>query len=291
MQPTITEDALVAYYEIRARAEQRFEAVHGQLHGDRDDLRDRVEAAGEALYRQRLGSLRDLTIGEIGIGSGDFVRYAFQERAREMYLIDISKDRLLGVEDELKTLGSTTTTTTIVANAQQMNGINDGELDLLVAKEVIEHLTDYRPFLSECRRVLRTGGRLYLTTPNRHCIDLWPRVVLTRLFPPKKLVGEPLIRKTFDHLFEYVTAEECALLANSLPPGFKEHIHEFAPRELLDALAAHGFRVLRRWGTPPQMFYNELRPFAEAMLPGWVKADGRSYALGDDLRIIAENIS
>ena len=179
MQPTITEDALIAYYEIRARAEQRFEADHGQSNVGGDELRERIEGASQDLYRKRLGSLRDLTIGEIGIGSGDFVRYAFKERARAMFLIDISKDRLVGIEDELKALGSTTSATAIVANAQQMNGINDGELDLLVAKEVIEHLTEYPLFLRECRRVLRKGGRLYLTTPNRHCIDLWPRVALT----------------------------------------------------------------------------------------------------------------
>ena len=291
MQPTITEDALIAYYEIRARAEQRFEADRGQSNVGSDKLRERVEEASQDLYRKRLGSLRDLTIGEIGIGSGDFVRYAFKERARAMFLIDISKDRLLAIEDELKTLGSTTSAIAIVANAQQMNGINDGELDLLVAKEVIEHLTEYPPFLSECRRVLRKGGRLYLTTPNRHCVDLWPRVALTRLFPPKSLAGEPLVRKIFGHLFDYVTADECALLAAQLPPGFKEHIHEFAPRELLKALSLQGFQVQRRWGGPPQMFYHELRPFAEAMLPAWIRAEHLSYMLGDDLRLIAERIS
>ena len=291
MQPTITEEILVAYYEIRARAEARFEADHGIPSADRDELRERIEGTSQEIYRERLGPLLDLTIGEIGVGSGDFVRYAVQQRARALFLIDISKDRLLGVEEELKALGSTTSTTTIVANAQQMNGIGDNELDLLVAKEVIEHLTDYRPFLRECRRVLRKGGRLYLTTPNRHCIDLWPRVLTARLFPPKKLVGEPLVRKIFGHLFDYVTADECALLAEELPPGFKEHIHEFAPQELLEALSSHGFRVHRRWGTPPQMFYHELRPFAEAMLNGWNQAEQRSYMLGDDLRLIAERVS
>ncbi len=291
MQPTITEDALIAYYEIRARAEQRFEAERGQSNADRDELRERIEDASQTLYRERLGSLKDLTIGEIGIGSGDFVRHAFHERARAIVLIDISKDRLRGVEREIGELGSSTQTTSIVASAQKMEGVGDGALDLLVAKEVIEHLTDYRPFLSECRRVLRKGGRLYLTTPNRHCIDLWPRVILGRLFPPKKLTGEPLIRQIFGHLFDYITADECKSLAETLPPGFKEHIHEFTPGELLDALTAYGFRVLRRWGTPPQMFYHELRPFAEALLPGWTKAERRSYALGDDLRIIAEQIS
>jgi len=42
----------------------------------------------------------------------------------------------------------------------------DGVADLITAGELIEHLTDEAPFLQECRRVLRPGGYLALTTPN-----------------------------------------------------------------------------------------------------------------------------
>ena len=286
----ISEEALVAYYEIRARAEQRYEAAHGSMQVTQDDLRDRIESASEELYRERLGSLRDLAIGEIGVGNGDFIRHALKERARTIVLIDISKDRISALSEELKALDAGTTTKLIVANAQRMEGVDDAELDLLVAKEVIEHLTDYRPFLNECRRVLRKGGRLYLTTPNRHCIDLWPRTLLSHLAPAKKLEGDKLVQKVFDNLLDYVHADEREALVRLLPAGFKEHIHEFAPGELLRALSAHGFRVERRWGTPPQMFYHELRPFAERLLPRWIGAEHQSYALGDDLRLIAERL-
>jgi SAM-dependent methyltransferase len=43
----------------------------------------------------------------------------------------------------------------------------DGSLDAVVAFEVIEHLREWRRFLSECRRVLKPSGRLIVSTPNK----------------------------------------------------------------------------------------------------------------------------
>lgn len=44
---------------------------------------------------------------------------------------------------------------------------SDGAFDLLVAFEVIEHLDGWQDMLSEARRVLRPGGVLLVSTPNR----------------------------------------------------------------------------------------------------------------------------
>jgi SAM-dependent methyltransferase len=41
-----------------------------------------------------------------------------------------------------------------------------GSLDAIYAGEILEHLFDPGAFLSECRRSLKTGGILVLTTPN-----------------------------------------------------------------------------------------------------------------------------
>ena len=43
----------------------------------------------------------------------------------------------------------------------------DGSFDLVVAFEMIEHLEDWRGFLSEARRVLASSGQLIVSTPNR----------------------------------------------------------------------------------------------------------------------------
>jgi len=45
--------------------------------------------------------------------------------------------------------------------------VRDGVVDAVVSLQVVEHLWDQGRFLRECRRVLATGGALFLSTPNR----------------------------------------------------------------------------------------------------------------------------
>jgi SAM-dependent methyltransferase len=45
--------------------------------------------------------------------------------------------------------------------------VGSGRVDVVVNCQVIEHLWDQDAFLAECGRVLRPGGTLLLTTPNR----------------------------------------------------------------------------------------------------------------------------
>lgn len=45
--------------------------------------------------------------------------------------------------------------------------LTDGEVDVVVNFQVIEHLWDQGQFVTECARVLRPGGALLMSTPNR----------------------------------------------------------------------------------------------------------------------------
>jgi SAM-dependent methyltransferase len=45
--------------------------------------------------------------------------------------------------------------------------LSDGAVDVVVNFQVIEHLWDQGQFIAECRRVLRHGGLLLISTPNR----------------------------------------------------------------------------------------------------------------------------
>ncbi|MDQ2635251.1 MAG: class I SAM-dependent methyltransferase [Actinomycetota bacterium] len=45
--------------------------------------------------------------------------------------------------------------------------LSDGEVDVVVNFQVIEHLWDQGQFVGECLRVLRPGGVLLMSTPNR----------------------------------------------------------------------------------------------------------------------------
>jgi SAM-dependent methyltransferase len=45
--------------------------------------------------------------------------------------------------------------------------VRDGCADTIMSLQVIEHLWEQERFLRECRRVVRRGGALLLSTPNR----------------------------------------------------------------------------------------------------------------------------
>lgn len=45
--------------------------------------------------------------------------------------------------------------------------LRTGGVEAITCLQVVEHLWDLRGFLRECRRVLRTGGELIITTPQR----------------------------------------------------------------------------------------------------------------------------
>jgi ubiquinone/menaquinone biosynthesis C-methylase UbiE len=52
--------------------------------------------------------------------------------------------------------------------------VPESSMDVVVSFETIEHLRDYLKFLSECHRVLKPGGVLICSTPNR-TMSRWAR--------------------------------------------------------------------------------------------------------------------
>lgn len=63
-----------------------------------------------------------------------------------------------------------------VMDCQQL-ALRDSSFDVIVSFEVFEHLENAAAYLAECRRVLRPGGRLLLSTPNRVTHDLHMRSI------------------------------------------------------------------------------------------------------------------
>ena len=117
-----------------------------------------------------------------------------------------------------------------------------GTVDVVVTLQVIEHVWNHPEFVRECRRVLRPGGRLLVTTPNR----------LT--FSPGR--DEPL--NPF-HTKEFTGAELGALLtACGLQVELAGGLHAGERLRALDA--AHGGSLVdAQLAEPPERWSDRLR--------------------------------
>ncbi len=116
-----------------------------------DHLRRYLFAQQEAYGRTVL----DIACGT-GYGS-DLLRRA---GARQVFSLDISAGALAYADRHWANLRL------VQASAMQLP-LADDSFDLVVSFETLEHLPDPAAFLSEARRILRRGGHLILSTPNR----------------------------------------------------------------------------------------------------------------------------
>jgi SAM-dependent methyltransferase len=91
----------------------------------------------------------------------------------------------------------------------------DGQFDLVWCAEVIEHLKDPAFTISEIRRVLKTSGKLVLTTPNQGC---WIFQLLERL----GISSASIENEEHQHFLTYPMIE--ALLPNCDRYGYFPYI-------------------------------------------------------------------
>jgi SAM-dependent methyltransferase len=113
----------------------------------------------EAAYLDLLHHCRDAVVLEAGCGEGYGAQLIARSAARVVALdydeltaehVSRAYPSLAVIRGNLASLPVATSGVDVVANLQ-----------------VIEHLWDQEGFLTECVRVLRPGGRLLITTPNR----------------------------------------------------------------------------------------------------------------------------
>jgi len=136
-----------------------------------------------------------------------------------------------------------------IANVEAGLPIRKGVADLVIASEIVEHLYEPATLFEEASRILRSGGRLVITTPNSGAL---PYLVLKVL--PKGLANRVLgrwLQPTLhpeivggahghpdDHKREGFTLDE--LQRGASEEGFEtEHLYTYripAPDKMLDLL-------------------------------------------------------
>jgi ubiquinone/menaquinone biosynthesis C-methylase UbiE len=103
-----------------------------------------------------------LALADVGCGDGPLfaalARSGVIDETQPVFAVDLEAARLARVSARFPWIR------TIVAGADRIPEIGDATLDAVVSTMVMEHVPDERAYLDEIRRILRAGGRAYVTT-------------------------------------------------------------------------------------------------------------------------------
>ena len=146
-------------------SERDYSAWHEGLEVDRES-----SAPWHLLLKQHLNPARDLSgkrVLEIGCGRGGFACWlASQPLAAGIRVVaaDLAPTAL----DKGRTFASSQGLTNIEWEKQDIQSLiyPTASFDTIISCETLEHVPDPRRALAELSRVLKPGGRLFLTTPN-----------------------------------------------------------------------------------------------------------------------------
>ena len=103
-----------------------------------------------------------LALADLGSGDGPLFAALAREGliapSRAVYAVDLEAARLARVSGRFPWIRTT------IASADAVPDIPDGALDAVISTMVMEHVPDEHAYLAEIRRMLRPGGRAYVTT-------------------------------------------------------------------------------------------------------------------------------
>ncbi|MBA3392065.1 MAG: class I SAM-dependent methyltransferase [Deltaproteobacteria bacterium] len=175
-----------------------------------------------------------LALADLGCGDGPhfaaLARSGSIAPSRPVYAVDLAEARIARVAARWPFIQA------VVAPADHVPQIPDGSLDFVISTMVMEHVPDERRYLDEIRRVLKPGGRAYITTVFKRPWAWYFR----------KRDGESVLDPT--HLREYVDLDAFEALVREADRFAKILALELVPLRfpLLDPLL---FRVGGRLGT------------------------------------------
>ncbi len=163
------------------------------------------------LMKYRFNTMMNMITGEhlsildIGGGDGDVIS-TLAGRGHRCFGMDISDVRLKKYEEKAKQSG----VRQLLGNVGERIPLDDGELDVVLCGEIIEHVPDNDKALEEIRRVLKPNGQFIVSVPYKETL---------------KMAKCPNCGKQFE---------------------LNGHLHTYDRYSLGDLLRRHGFSVVRR---------------------------------------------
>lgn len=123
--------------------------------------------------------------------------------------------------------------------------VEDESIDVVVSCQVLEHIADTDHVISECRRVLKRGGKLLVSTPNQASLVNIVLMLLT-INPPYNMVSD--CYQGLGNPFSKIKP------STEVGTSGHGHLRLFATRAMKDLLKVYGFKVLKchggTWGVP-----------------------------------------
>lgn len=237
-------------------------------YGDTTNTKERMPYFNKRveIYSRLINPKKIKKILDAGCGAGGLAHVMREKWNVEAYGVDISKKgvslaRKIGIKAKVSDLSSSMQ-------------FESNFFDLIIANELIEHLSNPDGFLRESRRVLKKGGFLLISTPN---LSYWLNRVLFSLGIYPIFLEASVERKVgLGHLSSFSFGNQ--------PVG---HIHVFNSSAIIELLKLNGFTVEKKMGLPID-FISPNRPLATKIYGLVDNFFSRFFALSADLVILAK---
>ncbi len=221
-----------AHPEVSARAAERF--VYGDL-----SAAERAEQVADQIYESAGHLAEGARVLEVGCGTAA-LSVALAPRAGEVVATDVSLAWLVLARHRALRAGAANVT--FAACSADRLPLAPGTIDLVVAADVIEHVPDPAAFAASCHRVLRPGGALWLSTPNRFSLTPEPHVQLWAVGYLPRSVGVWYVRRARGVAYQEIRPLSRRALAGVLESTGGEDVTVVAPPILGPPRS--------RWGRP-----------------------------------------
>lgn len=148
---------------------------------DQIELRiDQILSAPQKLSSDVSGWLRELVAGDgivldLGCGAGMLLAAMHQGRGKVGIGIDVSMTWLVAAQRLIADHGGDPV---LAAALGESLPLKRESIDAVISLDVIEHVKDPRQYLREIDRVVRSGGQIALSSPNRFSLTAEPHVFL-----------------------------------------------------------------------------------------------------------------
>jgi SAM-dependent methyltransferase len=155
----------------------KYDVWHRRIY-DADPLHDDASSPWYHLVREYLDNVAGLRVLEIACGLGGFVKQLVHVGAH-VTGCDFSFTALRVAQGKLQAVEGNPSTVLVQGDAAKLP-FADNSFDMVVSCETIEHVPDVEAAVQEMHRVTKSGGKLFLTTPNylnlMGLYDLYARV-------------------------------------------------------------------------------------------------------------------